>query len=91
MTTKKAIVTATLDRLEYLTQEDAEFAVDTIIESIKSHLIAGNRVEIRGLGSFSVRKRKYVGRDEYYNTVYYRMSKNIFKKLNPELKKTQEN
>lgn len=88
MGTKKSITTAITEKLDYLSEEDASFAVDTIIDALADNLIQGNRIEIRGFGSFSIRKRKYAGRDEFYNTVYYRMSKSIFGKLNPELVKS---
>lgn len=87
MTTKKSIAKEIANKLDYLTEEDAAFAVDTIVGSLADNLSKGNRVEIRGFGSFSIRKRKYAQRDAFYNTVYYRMSKSIFDKLNPDLVK----
>lgn len=69
-------------KLGYLSEEDVQIAVDTILNCMKSNLIKENRIEIRGFGSFSIRKRKYVGRDESYNTVYFRMSKNMLHCLN---------
>ena len=87
MTSKKVLVKSVSERLDYLSEEDTEFAVDTVIDCFKQNLIKGNRIEIRGFGSFSIRQRKYAGRDEYYNTIYYRMSKTIFERLNPELVK----
>lgn len=87
MATKKSISKALADKLDYLTENDAAFVVDSIIQNLTENLIKGNRVEIRGFGSFSIRERKYAGRDEFYNTVYYRMSKSIFNRLNPRLAK----
>jgi len=47
-----------------LSVEDAERVLDTIIESMFSALKSGSRVEIRGFGSFYVRKcEPYKGRD----------------------------
>ena len=87
MTSKKDVVKAVADRLDYLSEEDAELAIDTVVDSFTQNLIKGNRIEIRGFGSFSIRQRKYAGRDEHYNTIYYRMSKSVFEALNPELVK----
>ncbi|MBP8626236.1 MAG: integration host factor subunit beta [Syntrophorhabdaceae bacterium] len=47
-----------------LNQKVAKIAVDTIIDSIKKAIIEGERVEIRGFGSFTVRSYKgYKGRN----------------------------
>jgi len=47
-----------------LNQKIAKIAVDTIIDSIKNAIIEGERVEIRGFGSFTVRNYKgYKGRN----------------------------
>ncbi len=77
MTTKRDLINKLSKKLDYLSPEDIKCAVDSILSYIKNELSAGNRVEIRGFGSMSVRKRKYANKDEYYNTVYYRMSKNV--------------
>lgn len=37
--------------------KDVERIVDVIIETISKTLASGNRVEFRGFGSFSIRKR----------------------------------
>ena len=42
----------------YLHHENAERVVDTVFEEIAKGLIAGDRVELRGFGIFSVKKRK---------------------------------
>lgn len=41
-----------------LTRSKAEAAVDTIFGSLKHALAAGDRIELRGFGVFSVRPRK---------------------------------
>jgi integration host factor subunit beta len=47
-----------------LNQKVAKVIVDTIIDSIKKAIISGERVEIRGFGSFSLRSYKpYRGRN----------------------------
>jgi len=82
MATKKDLVENLMKKLDYLSFEDAQYAVDCILDYVKEELAKGNRVEIRGFGSLSIRKRKYPGRDEEYNTIYYRMSKNVQESLN---------
>lgn len=82
MATKKDLVDNLVKKLDYLNQKDATFAVDCILDYIKDELAKGNRLELRGFGSLSIRSRKYAERDEEYNTVYYRMSKNIQDDLN---------
>ena len=42
----------------HLRQEDLEKVVEVILEEIGSALERGDRVELRGFGAFSVRKRK---------------------------------
>ena len=40
-----------------LTHRDAEFAVKTLLDAVSDALVRGNRIEIRGFGSFSVNRR----------------------------------
>ena len=82
MATKKDLEQNIARKLSYLSEADASFAVDCILDHIKGELTTGNRVEIRGFGSLSLRKRKHAGKDEEYNTIYYRMSKNVQEDLN---------
>ena len=44
-------------RFTHLTQRDAELAVKTILEAMNDALVHGQRIEIRGFGSFSVNHR----------------------------------
>jgi DNA-binding protein HU-beta len=41
-----------------ITKTKAELAVETVFDSIKKSLAAGNRIELRGFGVFNVRPRK---------------------------------
>ncbi len=41
-----------------ITKTKAEMAVETVFESMKKSLAAGNRIELRGVGVFNVRPRK---------------------------------
>ncbi len=45
------------DENPYLTLREAERTVNTIFEEITQRLAAGGRVELRGFGAFSVKKR----------------------------------
>jgi len=82
MATKKDLAERLSKKLDYLSEEDAKSVIHCIINYVKDEMIKGNRVEVRGFGSLSIRKRKYADRDEQYNSVYYRMSKNIQEALN---------
>ena len=55
---KRDLVEKTTDGLDGYLKKDIDAAVDIIIETMSEALDGGNRVEIRGFGSFSVRKRK---------------------------------
>lgn len=50
-----------IERLSYtdagLNKKEAELIVNTIFDSIGGALIGGDRVEIRGFGSFTIRER----------------------------------
>lgn len=86
MSSKSDIISNIQKRFSYLSAADARMAVDSVVDDISQALIEGGRIEIRGFGSFSIRQRKYVSKEEFYNTVYFRMSKKVFDELNPELK-----
>jgi integration host factor subunit beta len=58
--TKSQLIEA-LATAEGITVKAAEIAVDVAIDSIASALVHGNRIEIRGLGSFKV--KNYDGYD----------------------------
>lgn len=85
MATKKDLADNLVKKLDYLSYQDATFAVDCVLNYIKDELEKGNRVELRGFGTLSIRPRKYADQDKEYNTIYYRMSKNIQQGLNPDL------
>lgn len=82
MSAKKNLVGILAKNFDDLSIEDAASAIDCIFDYIKLELAKGNPLEIRGFGSMSVRKRKYPEIDKHYNTVYYRMSKNVYDDLN---------
>jgi len=60
----KADLIEEVSRLADLTRKDSEIIVETIFESIVTSLRAGDKIEIRGFGSFRTRQRKpRVGRN----------------------------
>jgi integration host factor subunit beta len=60
----KADLIEEVSRLAELTRKDSEIIVETIFESVVSSLRAGDKIEVRGFGSFRTRSRKpRVGRN----------------------------
>jgi integration host factor subunit beta len=55
--TKSELVEKLSTQSEGLNKKDAEVVVNTIFNSIGDALVNGDRVEIRGFGSFSIRER----------------------------------
>jgi nucleoid DNA-binding protein len=55
---KRDLVEKTTERLDGYLKKDIGKALDIIIETMADSLNSGDRVEIRGFGSFSVRNRK---------------------------------
>ena len=63
-TMTKADLIDEVSRLAELTRKDSEVIVETIFESVVRSLRAGDKIEIRGFGSFRTRQRKpRVGRN----------------------------
>ena len=54
----KADLIDEVSRLAELTRKDSEVIVDTIFDSVVRSLRAGDKIEIRGFGSFRTRQRK---------------------------------
>ena len=55
---KRDLIEKTAENLDGYLKKDLSRAVDIIIEAMAESLDRGNRVEIRGFGSFSVRERQ---------------------------------
>ena len=74
--------------------KDLEKLVDIILNEIKKTLKRGERVELRGFGVFSTRNQKESIRRnpkngekilvKEKNVIHWKMSKDLFKKLNNE-------
>lgn len=55
--TRSELIARLAERFPQLVQKDADVAVNTILEAIADTLIRGDRVEIRGFGSFALNYR----------------------------------
>ena len=55
--TRSDLVEELAARFSQLTHRDAEFAVKTLLDAMSDTLVRGNRIEIRGFGSFSINRR----------------------------------
>ena len=55
--TRSDLVTALAARFDQLVHRDAESAVNIILGAMSDALLRGERMEVRGFGSFSVKQR----------------------------------
>ncbi|MDR9406213.1 MAG: integration host factor subunit beta [Spiribacter sp.] len=55
--TKSELIERIADSEQHLAQRDVEIAVKTLIEQMSEALAGGERIEIRGFGSFSLHHR----------------------------------
>ena len=81
------LINSLKDKVE-LSRKDAGKVVDTFFDALKKTLSKGDRVEIRGFGSFSVKSYKpYVGRNPKTGEQINVTSKKLpFFKVGKELK-----
>jgi integration host factor beta subunit len=92
--TKSELINRISERLPYLTRKDAEIIVNTIFDSMVQALVSGNRIEIRGFGSFKVKHRgDREGRNpKTGETVkipakrmpFFKIGKELFERINQE-------
>lgn len=83
--TKSELVKILSEKFSHLKEREIESLVSVILEEISASLAAGNRVELRGFGAFSIREREArVARNprtgeqvkvEARKNVYYRAGK----------------
>lgn len=95
---KSELVFRIAEQNPHLYQKDVEAVVNTILGRISDALVTGDRVELRGLGAFSVKaRRSREGRNpktgqtiavEAKRTVAIRPSKVIQARLNPSREQT---
>lgn len=55
--TKSELIEALAGQLPHLVHKDVELAVNCVIEQMSETLASGDRIEIRGFGSFSLHHR----------------------------------
>lgn len=56
--TKRELIEKLAERVDDLSLKDAEIIVNTIFDSMTEALASGDRIEIRGFGSFQVKHRR---------------------------------
>lgn len=56
--TKTELIEKVSGRITGLTKKQTEIVVDILFDSIKNALASGNKIEIRGFGSFRIRSRR---------------------------------
>ena len=56
--TRSELIQIMSTKQSHLSEREVELAVKCLLEEVTKALSAGNRIEIRGFGSFSVRLRK---------------------------------
>ena len=55
--TRSDLIERLAERFGQLTQRDAELAVTLVLGAMTDALVHGNRIEVRGFGSFTVNRR----------------------------------
>jgi len=55
--TKSDLIARLAERFPQLVSKDADFAVKMILDALSEALVKGDRIEIRGFGSFSLNYR----------------------------------
>ncbi len=93
MATKKDLEKLLRTQYPDLNGEDLKEIIELVFNNITRELASGNRIELRGFGTFSVRDRAArIGRDPRKNehieiparkAAYYRIAKGALRKLNP--------
>ena len=56
--TKRELIEKLADQVKDLSLKDAEIIVNTVFDTMTEALAAGDRIEIRGFGSFQVKDRR---------------------------------
>ena len=56
--TKSGLIEIVADRTPHISKKDTEIVVNTIFDSMAQTLMSGERIEIRGFGSFQVKVRE---------------------------------
>ena len=70
----KADLVEEVTQLGDLTRRDGEVIVDTIFDSVIHALKTGDKIEIRGFGSFRIRQRKRKHKDSRRQKIAWNVS-----------------
>ncbi len=86
--TKSGLIERVAEQTSHITQKDAEIVVNTIFNSMKAALERGERIEIRGFGTFQVKVHKaHEGRNPKTGEgVHIPVMRRAFFKVGQELK-----
>ncbi|WP_341894245.1 integration host factor subunit beta [Ferrovibrio terrae] len=97
---KSELINRLAERNQHLTQRDIERIVGTIFDEIANALSRGDRVELRGFGAFSVKRRPArTGRNPRTGTAvevqekfvpFFKTGKELRQKLNLSGKQTAD-
>jgi integration host factor subunit beta len=97
---KSELILHLADQNPHLFQRDAEKVVNAILDEIVAALTRGDRVELRGFGTFAVKVREgRVGRNPKTGTLVhvperkftlFKPGRGIQRRLNPEVMNPQE-
>lgn len=93
--TKSQLIAKLSKRFPHLYQRDVEMLVNTVFGEISQGMVEGDRVELRGFGAFSIRKRDprtarnpkngaAVTVSERYS-IYFRAGKELRERINKSL------
>jgi len=83
---KSQLIPRIAARSPHLFQRDVEKVVATVLDEISADLARGDRVELRGFGSFSVKAREGRGATVHVpekKFPYFRQGHEMRKRLNP--------
>ena len=82
--TKSELIQKLADENNHLHMSDIERVVNVVLEEISGALTRGDRVELRGLGAFSVRERQSrTGRNpRAKRTPFFKMGRELKERLN---------
>ncbi len=91
--TKRELIEKLAERVKDLSLRDAEVVVNAVFESMTEALATGDRIEIRGFGSFQVKERRSrEGRNPRTGEKVNVVSKKVpFFKVGKELKERVDN
>ncbi len=93
--TKSELILRLSKRFPHLYQRDVETLVNTVLSGISDALVEGDRVELRGFGAFSIRKREARKARNPKNgaevhigercAIYFRTGKELRERINKKL------